>query len=131
MYLPLERDYVYAQVRVFAEIVARMIAAELPDLVTLERMTGKRGSGLIYIDYSQNAYGKPLASPYCVRPNPDASVSAPIARGELTSSLRPSRFTITSMPERLKKAGDLWADFFHSRQRIEPALEHLRRQFRG
>jgi bifunctional non-homologous end joining protein LigD len=131
MYLPLERDYVYEQVRTFAEIVARLIAAELTELVTLERMTGKRGSGLIYIDYSQNAYGKPLASCYCVRPNPEASVSTPIARAELKRTLRPSQFTIATMPERLKKVGDLWAGFFDSRQRIEPALERFRQQFRG
>lgn len=131
MYLPLERDYVYEQVRTFAEIVARMIAAELPELVTLERLTGKRGSGLIYIDYSQNAYGRPLASPYCVRPNPDASASAPIAREELKRTLKPSRFTIATMPERLKKVGDLWAGFFDNRQSIEPALERFRQQFRG
>jgi bifunctional non-homologous end joining protein LigD len=131
MYLPLERDYVYEQVRTFAEIVARMIAAELPELVTLERLTGKRGSGLIYIDYSQNAYGRPLASPYCVRPNPDASTSAPIGREELKRTLKPSRFTIATMPERLKKVGDLWAGFFDSRQSIEPALERFRQQFRG
>jgi bifunctional non-homologous end joining protein LigD len=131
MYLPLERDYVYEQVRTFAEIVARLIAAELTDRVTLERLTGKRGSGLIYIDYSQNAYGKPLASPYCVRPNPDAGVSAPIARNELVCSLKPSRFTIATMPERLKKVGDLWSGFFESRQRIEPALERFRQQFQG
>jgi bifunctional non-homologous end joining protein LigD len=130
MYLPLEREYVYEQVRTFAEIVARMIAAELTDLVTLERMTGKRGSGLIYIDYSQNGYGRPLASPYCVRPNPDASVSAPIAREELERTLKPSRFTIATMPERLKKVGDLWAGFFESRQTIEPALERFRQHFR-
>jgi bifunctional non-homologous end joining protein LigD len=131
MYLPLEREYVYEQVRTFAEIVARMILAELPDLVTLERMTGKRGSGLIYIDYSQNAYGRPLASPYCVRPNPQASVSAPIAASELKRTLRPSRFTIATMPERIKRVGDLWTDFFRSRQRIEPALERLKEQFRS
>jgi bifunctional non-homologous end joining protein LigD len=131
MYLPLEREYLYGQVRTFAEIVARMIAAELTELVTLERMTGKRGSGLIYIDYSQNAYGRPLASPYCVRPNPDASVSAPIAREELERTLKPSRFTIATMPERLKKVGDLWAGFFESRQTIEPALERFRQHFRG
>ncbi|MEX2303582.1 MAG: DNA ligase D [Bryobacterales bacterium] len=131
MYLPLEREYVYQQVRTFAEIVARMILAELPKQVTLERMTGKRGSGLIYIDYSQNAYGRPLASPYCVRPNPDAAVSTPIARSELKRTLKPSQFTIGTIPERLKKTGDLWVDFFGSRQSIEPAIERLRRQFRG
>jgi bifunctional non-homologous end joining protein LigD len=131
MYLPLERDYVYQQVRTFAEIVARMILAELPDQVTLERMTDKRGSGLIYIDYSQNAYGRPLASPYCVRPNPDAAVSTPIARNELKRSLKPSQFTIGTIPARLKKTGDLWADFLQNRQSIEPALERLRMQFRG
>jgi DNA primase len=66
-----------------------------------------------------------------VRPNPDAAVSTPIGRSELKRSLKPSQFTIGTIPARLKKTGDLWADFFQNRQSIEPALERLRTQFRG
>jgi bifunctional non-homologous end joining protein LigD len=126
MYLPLERVYDYEQVRTFAEILARLIATRMPDHVTLDRFTGQRASGKVYVDYSQNAYGRPLASVYSVRPLPEATVSAPVAASELRRTLSPSRFTIASMPARLARSGDLWADFWNSRQRIEPALERLK-----
>ena len=46
--------------------------------------------------------------------------------GKLGNDLSPQQFTLKTMPERLKKAGDLWADFWQSRQRIEPALAKLK-----
>ena len=61
-----------------------------------------------------------------MRPEPQASVSAPITPRELKPALIPARFTLRNMPERLEKAGDLWADSWRSRQRIEPALEKLK-----
>jgi bifunctional non-homologous end joining protein LigD len=128
MFLPHETRYGYEQVRVFAEIVARMVAAQMPKKVTLERSTGKRVSGEVYLDYSQNAYGRPLATVYSVRPQAAASVSAPVTAKELRRGLRPENFTIRTMPERLKKTGDLWAGFWEHRQRIEPALDRLRRE---
>jgi bifunctional non-homologous end joining protein LigD len=128
MYLPLEPRYGYEQARVFAEIVARMVAAQIPKKVTLERLTGRRSSGEVYLDYSQNAYGRPLATVYSVRPQAAASVSAPVTAKELRRGLRPDHFTIKTMPERLKKTGDLWAGFWEHRQRIEPALDRLRRE---
>ena len=128
MYLPLEARYGYEQVRVFAEIVARIVAAQIPEKVTLERSTGKRASGEVYLDYSQNAYGRPLATVYSVRPQAAASVSAPVTTKELRRGLRPERFTIKTMPGRLKKRGDLRAGFWEHRQRIEPALDRLRQE---
>jgi bifunctional non-homologous end joining protein LigD len=126
MYLPLERVYDYEQIRTFAEIVARLLAGRMPDEVTLDRFTDKRDAGKVYIDYSQNAYGRPLASVYSVRPLPDAPVSAPITFRELRRTLSPTRFTLATMALRLKRSGDLWAEFWESRQRIEPALDCLR-----
>jgi len=126
MYLPLESDYGYEQARTFAEIVARVVAAQIPKKVTLERSTGKRVKGEVYLDYSQTAYGRPLATVYSVRPRPKASVSAPVLPKELRKGLTPERFTIKTMPARLKKVGNLWEDFWDHRQQIEPALERLR-----
>ena len=130
IYLPLESDYAYDQVRAFAEIVARLIAARMPEQVTLERHVPKRPKHKVYFDYSQNAYGRPLAAVYAVRPVPAASVSAPISRRELRRTLSPKRFTLANMPARLKKSGDLWADFWRRRQRLEPALEQLGQELR-
>jgi bifunctional non-homologous end joining protein LigD len=128
MYLPLEERYTYEQARGFAEVVARVVAAAMPEATTLERSTEKRGRAKIYIDYSQNAYGRPLASAYSVRPFAQATVSAPVSLEELRRGLTPERFTIKTMPARLKRTGDLWAEFWNHRQAIEPALMRLREQ---
>ena len=127
LWLPLEREYTFEQTRSFAEIVARVIHARLPRETTLERMTEKRPPNCISLDYSQNAFGRPLATVYCVRPRELATVAAPIGRAELRKGLEIENFTIATMPARLKRKGDLWSEFWDSRQRIEPALENLQR----
>jgi bifunctional non-homologous end joining protein LigD len=125
MYLPLERIYSYEQIRTFAEIVARLVAERMPEQVTLERAVGKRPAGKIYIDYSQNGYGRPLTVVYSVRPFPGATVSAPVTPEELRPDLAPGQFTIKTLPARLNKVGDLWGRFWKSRQRLEKATERL------
>jgi bifunctional non-homologous end joining protein LigD len=125
IYLPLEPVYTYEHVRVFAEIIARLISAQAPQLMTFERATSKREKGRIFFDFSQNAYGRPLASVYSVRPAAHATVSAPMAARELKRTLEPRQFTLANMPARIEKTGDLWAEFWSRRQRIETALERL------
>jgi bifunctional non-homologous end joining protein LigD len=125
LYLPVERRYSYEQVRTFAEIVARMVASEEPERATQERAVEKRPKGKVYIDVFQNVAGKPLAAPYTVRAFPQAPVSAPITPDELRSSLTPERFNIKTIFERLKKRGDLWEDFWDSRQSLEKATKLL------
>jgi bifunctional non-homologous end joining protein LigD len=125
LYLPLKPGYSYEQVRTFADIVARLVAAKEAKRVTLERSVGKRARGKVYIDAAQNAYGRPLASVYSARAFPAATVSAPVAATELRASLSPERFTLKTMPKRLKERGDLWKDFWKMRQRLEAAIEKL------
>ena len=125
LYLPVERGYTYEQLRTFADIVGRLVAVEHPQLVTQERTVGKRPPGTVLIDAYQNASGRPLAAPYTVRAFPKAPVSAPIAPSELRKGLRPERLNIKSVIARVEKNGDLWADFWNRRQRIEEAVEAL------
>ncbi len=128
LYLPVERRYSYEQVRTFAEIVARIVASEEPDRATQERAVEKRPKGKVYIDVFQNVAGKPLAAAYTVRAFPRAPVSAPITPDELRATLTPERFTLKTIFERLKKRGDLWEDFWESRQAIEKAAKRLGEQ---
>ncbi|HEX9764633.1 MAG TPA: DNA ligase D, partial [Candidatus Acidoferrales bacterium] len=128
LYLPVERRYTYEQVRTFAEIVARIVASQEPERATQERSVNKRPRGKVYIDVFQNVAGKPLAAAYTVRAFPRAPVSAPITPDELRSTLTPERFTIKTIFERLKKRGDLWEDFWESRQSIEEAANRLGEQ---
>jgi bifunctional non-homologous end joining protein LigD len=109
----------------FAEIVARLVAREVPHCVTSERTVAKRPPGKIYIDVSQNAYGRPLATAYVVRPFPQAPISTPVKRAELRRTLRPERFNLKTIFERLREKGDLWSEFSESCQRIEKALRAL------
>ncbi len=125
LYVPLERRYTYEQARTFAEIVARLVASELPRLTTEERTVAKRPRGRVYIDVSQNALGRPLAAVYTVRAFPRAPVSAPIEPGELRPGLRPERFNLKSILARVEKKGDLWAGFWKQRQALEPATALL------
>ncbi len=125
MYLPVESGYSYEQLRTFAEIVARLVAAEKPDLVTQERTVAKRPAGRVLIDVHQNAMGRPLAAPYAVRAFPKAPVSTPVLPGELRANLRPEKFNLKTFFARLEKKGDLWRDFWKSRQSLEKAIEQL------
>ena len=125
IYVPVEPIYTYEQLRTFAEIIARNVTAEHPNLVTSERIVAKRPAGRVLIDVQQNAHGRPLAAAYSVRAFPKAPVSAPVLPRELKTSLRPETLNMKTMPVRLKEKGDLWADFWKKRQRLEGAIELL------
>ncbi|OLB37000.1 MAG: DNA ligase D [Acidobacteria bacterium 13_2_20CM_57_17] len=125
IYLPVEPIYTYEQLRTFGEIIARTVTAEHPNLVTNERTVAKRPAGRVLIDVQQNAHGRPLAAAYSVRAFPQAPVSAPLLPRELRPSLRPETLNIKTVFARLKDKGDLWADFWKRRQRLEQAIELL------
>jgi bifunctional non-homologous end joining protein LigD len=125
IYIPVEPVYTYEQLRTFGEIVARTVTSEHPHLVTNERIVAKRPAGRILIDVQQNAHGRPLAAAYSVRAFPRAPVSTPILPRELRTKLRPEILNIRTIFDRLKEKGDLWADFWKNRQRLEPAIELL------
>jgi bifunctional non-homologous end joining protein LigD len=125
IYVPVEPVYTYEQLRTFAEIIARNVTAEHANLVTSERIVVKRPAGRVLIDVQQNAHGRPLAAAYSVRAFPKAPVSTPVLPQELRPSLRPESLNIKTIIARLKEKGDLWADFWKKRQRLEDAVELL------
>src|SRR5580704_16272540 len=125
IYVPVEPVYSYEQLRTFAEIIARNVTAEHANLVTSERIVAKRPAGRVLIDVQQNAHGRPLAAAYSVRAFPKAPVSTPVLPRELRAGLRPESLNIKTIAARLKEKGDLWADFWNKRQRLERAVELL------
>jgi bifunctional non-homologous end joining protein LigD len=125
IFVPVEPVYTYEQLRTFAEIIARGVTAEHRNLVTNERIVAKRPAGSVLIDVQQNAHGRPLAAAYSVRAFPKAPVSTPVLPRELKTSLRPETLNIKTIAARLKEKGDLWAEFWNKRQRLERAVELL------
>ena len=107
IFIPAPARYSYAQAREFALNVCHAAHQHHPQNTSLERTPAKR-RGKIYLDCLQNARGQTIASVYSVRPLPGAPVSTPLEWKELTPGLFPSQFTMTTVPERIKKLGDLW-----------------------
>ena len=81
----------------------------MPDLVSWDWAKANRG-GKARLDYTQNASIKTLVAPYAVRPAAGAPVSAPITWDELDDpDLRPDRWTVRTIVERIAAVGDLFA----------------------
>jgi bifunctional non-homologous end joining protein LigD len=128
IFVPLEPEYTYEQTRVFAELVGRMASDELPGLITFERVVRKRPQGKVLMDALQNAKGKPLATIYSARAHQFAPVSTPVTPAELKKELSADQWTINTIEKRLKKVGNLWADFWQHRQTLTEAVELLERR---
>jgi bifunctional non-homologous end joining protein LigD len=106
--IPLPAGTSYADSASLASLMARVVAAQLPELATVQRSIRSRPKGTIYVDAMQNARGKSVASAYSVRPQPHALVSAPITERELTGRLRLESFTVRTVPARVMRVKDLW-----------------------
>jgi bifunctional non-homologous end joining protein LigD len=120
IYLPIRRGPDYAAVRAWVEGVSRAVGRTVPELVSWE-WSVKQRTGRVRLDYTQNIINKTLNAPYTVRAVPGAPVSAPIAWAELDDPLlRPDRWTMRSIAERLAAAGDLFSDALAGDQDLPP-----------
>ncbi|MBI3749663.1 MAG: hypothetical protein HY262_12590, partial [Chloroflexi bacterium] len=109
VWIPIVPKYSFGDTGNWVERVSRAVGAIVPDLVSWEWAKGAR-KGRARLDYTQNQPIKTLVAPYAVRPAPGAPVSAPIAWGELDDpELRPDRWTIRTIVERVAQHGDLFA----------------------
>tara|TARA_R110002020_G_scaffold254617_1_gene468374 strand:- start:59274 stop:61697 length:2424 start_codon:yes stop_codon:yes gene_type:complete len=124
IYIPLAAKYTFEEGRDFCKLLCTIVQGQLPKLTTLERPLKAR-KGRIYLDYLQNRPGQTLASVYCVRPKPGATVSTPLLWKEVNSKLDKNDFTIFTMKERLKKHPDLFKEVLSKGISIEKALERL------
>ncbi len=120
-WIPVERGrYGYTETSDWVEKLSRAVGGILPDLVSWEWSKADRG-GRARLDYTQNQPIKTLVAPYAVRPAPGAPVSAPITWDELDDpDLRPDRWTIRTILDRVAERGDLWAALPEDRQVLPP-----------
>ncbi len=103
--VPLGRQCTFEQARTLGGLLARVVAAELPDIATITRQVHKR-DGRVYLDYVQNGHGRLLAAPFSARPVPGALVSMPLEWKEVTPKLDIAKFTIRTAPARMAKLGE-------------------------
>jgi bifunctional non-homologous end joining protein LigD len=120
-WIPVVRGkYTYEDTSRWVERVSRAIGKLVPDIVSWEWARAKR-QGRARLDYTQNEPIKTLVAPYAVRPAPGAPVSAPIRWEELDDpGLRPDRWTVRDVVERVAEVGDLFAEAQTDEQDLPP-----------
>jgi bifunctional non-homologous end joining protein LigD len=119
-WIPIEPRYSFSETSAWVEHISRAIGSMVPDLVSWEWAKGARG-GKARLDYTQNQPIKTLVAPYSVRPADGAPVSAPISWDELDDpDLRPNRWTIRTIVERVAEVGDLFARAQTDAQELPP-----------
>jgi bifunctional non-homologous end joining protein LigD len=125
IFVPIEDKHSYAETRSLAEAIAVAIARTAPELVTLQwDVTGREGK--VFIDHKMNRRAASLAAAYSVRPEPGATVSAPVTWEEMRyDAVHPAMFTMESIFERLETVGDLFRPVAGTPQDLDPALDAM------
>ena len=119
VYLPLKPKYDHRQVGAIAEGLAAEVARRVPKIATIQRSLAKRQKQQVYVDALQNARGKTIAAAYSARAKDGATVSMPLTWKQVEKGIKISDFTIENLPQLIKKHGDAWREFFHSRQELK------------
>jgi bifunctional non-homologous end joining protein LigD len=125
--VPIEPSSTWHDAKELARRLAAEIARSAPGGYVLTATKAKR-AGKIYLDYLRNARAASAIASYSTRARPGATVATPVRWDELRPSLDPQRFTLRTVPRRLRTMrGDPWDGFFEMRQTISGPLRMLRR----
>ena len=125
IYIPLEPVYLYEHARAFAEILARVVTRDRPELFTTPRSVARRTKNRVYFDWMQIARGKTISAPYVPRAYPGAPVATPLEWSEVRAGLNPRQFHIKNVLARFDALGDLFTGVLTKPQRLEDALVRM------
>jgi bifunctional non-homologous end joining protein LigD len=124
IYVPVTPGHTYEETRGFVGAIGRAILRADPERVTMEWDVSKR-TGKVFIDHNMNRLGANIASAYCVRPEPGATVSTPLTWDEVEAGATPQDFTIVTMHERFARVGDLFRGVLDEPVDLHPVFEAL------
>jgi bifunctional non-homologous end joining protein LigD len=110
VYAPLKRTRTADEIRAAAQTIAERVVERRPETLTTAWRKEKR-DGKILVDVARNTYGQTVVAPYAVRALPGAPVATPVSWDEVgDAALHPQGFKLREMGERLRAAGDPWAE---------------------
>jgi bifunctional non-homologous end joining protein LigD len=115
----------FEDVERFAHVVAAVLVRRDPHHLTQEfHKTDRRGR--ILVDTGRNGYSATFAAAYAVRAKRGAPVSAPCTWQEIEQGqVGPASFTLKTMPARVERVGDLWADMRRRKRSLARAVKKL------
>ena len=111
----------------FADAVGALYVSRAPDRLTREFSKADR-TGRIYVDTGRNTQGATFAAAYTVRAKRGAPVSAPCTWKEVEGGkVGPATFTLRTVPARVARIGDVWADMKKRGRSLTKAIDKMRR----
>jgi bifunctional non-homologous end joining protein LigD len=120
IWIPVEDGLSFQDTRLWVETLSKTVGAIVPELISWKWDVSER-HGLARLDYTQNVSNKTLVAPYSPRAAPGAPVSAPISWDELDDpTLRPDKFTIRTVVDRVAEKGDLFRTVLGPAQPLPP-----------
>ncbi len=125
VYVPLNTEVTYDQTKSFAHAVALLLEREQPEAVT-SVMARARRPGKVFVDWSQNDFGKSTVAPYSLRGLEIPTVSTPVAWDEVSEAaasgeVRRLLFLPDAVLERAED-GDLFAPVVSVQQALPGAV---------
>ena len=117
VYTRIEPRWIYRDVRLAAQAVAREVENRAPDIATSRWWKEERDG--VFVDFNQNAKDRTVASAYSVRARPDARVSTPLAWDEVEEG-DPNAlvFEADDVLKRVEEHGDLFEPVATLEQRL-------------
>jgi bifunctional non-homologous end joining protein LigD len=113
---PVERAP-YEACLAFAQTTAAALVQHDPGLFTTDmRKEGREDK--ILIDALRNNRTNTAVAAYSLRARAGAPVSFPIAWGDLSARLDPTRFNVRTVADRLRRDGDAWDGYASARQAL-------------
>lgn len=114
---PIRTGADWAAIRAWSRRFAERMERDAPELYVSTTRKSRR-SGRILIDWLRNGLGSTAIASYSPRARPGATVATPLSWREVTVALDPARFTIRTLPERLR-AADPWRNFDSNRCELQ------------
>lgn len=108
--VPIKPVTPWDEAKAFSKALAEAVARAEPDKY-LTTITKAKRKGKTLIDYLRNGRGATAVCAYSTRARAHAPVATPIRWEELTAKLDAGRFTLSTVPERIKRQPDPWAGF--------------------
>ena len=128
VYSPIAPAHEFLDVRHAVIAAARELERRMPEQVTTSWWKEDRGEK-VFADFNQANRDRTIAGAYSPRALPHAPVSTPVTWEEL-GDVDPREFTVRTVPERLRTAGDPWAHMHDEPGSIETLLEWWERDLR-
>jgi bifunctional non-homologous end joining protein LigD len=120
--VPLARRTEWEDLKQFAKAIADRLVEGAPDRYVSTASKARR-RGKVFIDYLRNQRGATAVASYSTRARPGAPVATPIRWEELDSRLKPDKFNVRNLRQRLAAlAADPWDSFFELRQAISQSM---------